>query len=137
MLHFPRRSSIAFSIIGVLALVGALVAVAAPAAHAATRTVSASYNGHPVSVTKLATSTQVPGRHITSTVHNAKNGPLAFKDHSPGGAARARATVAHGSLPHTAGAVITRTAQGQKLANFKDFATAREERPLPRGQRAK
>jgi len=57
-----------------------------PSAHAATRTVSASYNGHPVSVTKLATSTQVPGRHITSTVHNAKNGPLAFKDHSPGGA---------------------------------------------------
>lgn len=125
MMHFPRRSSMAFSIIGALALVGALAAVAAPSAHAAARTVTASYNGHPVSATRVATSTRVPGKHITSTVHNAKNGPLAFKDHSPGNAAataRARATVARGALPHTAGAAIARTAQGQQLANFNGLS---------------
>lgn len=128
MLHFPRRSIIGLSLVGALALVGALVAVAAPLglpAHAAPQTITASYDGRPVRVTPLATSTRFPGKTIQSSVLSAKSGPLAFADHSPGGdaaAASARAAVTRAALPQTAGAAIARAAQGQQLSNFNGLS---------------
>lgn len=126
-MHFTRRSKLGLSVLGALTLVGALAVAVVPSgqvSHAAPQAATVTYNGSSASITKLATSTKFLAKNITSKVHTAKDGPLAFEEHSSGhdDAANAKANIRGSALPNTSSAALSRTAQGQLRSNFNGLS---------------
>jgi hypothetical protein len=86
--------------------------------------VTVTYNGHALGASKLATASKFLAKNIPTALRSAKQGPLAIKEHSPGGdeaeaAAQARSAAAanasKGKLPNLSGSNV---AQGKLISNF-------------------
>ncbi len=120
-----RLVSVAVALATVAALCTTVFFVHAGMSQAASPSaVTASYNGQTLGGSKFATATKFLSKNIPSALRSAKQGPLAFKDHSPGGdeaqaAAQARSAAAtnasKGRLPNLSSSNVS---QGNVISNF-------------------